>query len=132
MVTITEAQRRREREMVRKEVEKLQKGIQTLCQSTNPLGKIMDYVQVSNGCAVQIMIGGLWNHKLKTPTLMWRLQIVYRIYMYLTPWGLFLAEKIFPKNIFLTSQSGLIGAQQNIPLSVKWNSLLTYFIPDVY
>ena len=99
MVTITEAQRRREREMVRKEVEKLQKGIQTLCQSTNPLGKIMDYVQVSNGCA-QIMIGRLWNHKLKTPTLMWRLQIVYRIYMYLTPWGLFLAEKIFPKNIF--------------------------------
>ena len=49
MVTITEAQRRREREMVRKEVEKLQKGIQTLCQSTNPLGKIMDYVQVSSG-----------------------------------------------------------------------------------
>ena len=49
VVTITEAQRRREREMVRKEVEKLQKGIQTLCQSTNPLGKIMDYVQVSSG-----------------------------------------------------------------------------------
>ena len=49
VVTITEAQRRREREMVRKEVEKLQKGIQTLCQSTNPLGKIMDYVQVSTG-----------------------------------------------------------------------------------
>ena len=49
VVTITEAQRRREREMVRKEVEKLQKGIQTLCQSTNPLGKIMDYVQVNSG-----------------------------------------------------------------------------------
>ena len=72
---ITEAQRRKEREMVSKEVggreeggggihvhvqcsdiviscvylqiEKLQASIQTLCKSANPLGKIMDYVQVS-------------------------------------------------------------------------------------
>ena len=52
---ITEAQRRREREMVKKEVEKLQKGIQTLCQSTNPLGKIMDYVQASRPCKVLLL-----------------------------------------------------------------------------
>jgi TRAF3-interacting protein 1 len=73
---ISEAQRRKEREMVTKEVgrerggrerrgaaahvivlftdfdilpqiEKLQGSIQTLCKSANPLGKIMDYVQVT-------------------------------------------------------------------------------------
>lgn len=47
-VTITEAQRKRERELVQKEVSKLQNSIQSLCQTANPLGKIMDYVQVSN------------------------------------------------------------------------------------
>ena len=45
-VTITEAQRKRERELVQKEVSKLQFSIQSLCQTANPLGKIMDYVQV--------------------------------------------------------------------------------------
>ena len=45
-VTIDEAQRKRERVVVEKEVGKLQGSIQSLCQSANPLGKIMDYVQV--------------------------------------------------------------------------------------
>ena len=44
--TISEAQRKKERELVRKEVERLQASIQSLCQAANPLGKIMDYVQV--------------------------------------------------------------------------------------
>ncbi len=44
--TISEAQRRKEREMVSREIERLQSSIQTLCRSANPLGKIMDYVQV--------------------------------------------------------------------------------------
>lgn len=42
---ISEAQRKKERELVSKEIEKLQTSIQTLCKSANPLGKIMDYVQ---------------------------------------------------------------------------------------
>ncbi|KAL5508994.1 hypothetical protein EMCRGX_G004268 [Ephydatia muelleri] len=42
---ISEAQRKKERELVMKEVEKLQSSIQTLCKSANPLGRIMDYVQ---------------------------------------------------------------------------------------
>ena len=45
-VTITEAQIKRERELVQKEVSKLQNSIQSLSQTANPLGKIMDYVQV--------------------------------------------------------------------------------------
>lgn len=45
-VTITEAQRKRERELIEKEVSKLQSSIQSLSQTANPLGKIMDYVQV--------------------------------------------------------------------------------------
>lgn len=44
-VTITEAQRKRERELIEKEVSKLQSSIQSLSQTANPLGKIMDYVQ---------------------------------------------------------------------------------------
>ena len=46
-VSIDEAQRKREREGVEKEVKTLQESIQSLCQSANPLGKMMDYVQVS-------------------------------------------------------------------------------------
>ena len=46
VATISEAQRKKERELVRKEVERLQGSIQSLCQAANPLGKIMDYVQV--------------------------------------------------------------------------------------
>ena len=45
--TIDEAQRKREREGVEKEVKTLQQSIQSLCQSANPLGKMMDYVQAS-------------------------------------------------------------------------------------
>lgn len=44
---ISEAERRKQRELVAKEIEKLQSGIQALCRSTAPLGKIVDYVQVS-------------------------------------------------------------------------------------
>lgn len=44
---ISEAERRKQRELVAKEIEKLQSGIQALCRSTTPLGKIVDYVQVS-------------------------------------------------------------------------------------
>ena len=50
-VTIDEAQRKREREGIEKEVKTLQGSIQSLCQSANPLGKMMDYVQVHTvGC----------------------------------------------------------------------------------
>ena len=45
-VTIDEAQKKREREIIEKEVKTLQRSIQDLCQSANPLGKMMDYVQV--------------------------------------------------------------------------------------
>ena len=48
-VTIDEAQRKREREGMEKEVKTLQGSIQSLCQSANPLGKMMDYVQVHIG-----------------------------------------------------------------------------------
>ena len=37
--------RRKERELVQREVEKLRGAIQTLTRSANPLGKIMDYLQ---------------------------------------------------------------------------------------
>ncbi|XP_052805204.1 TRAF3-interacting protein 1-like isoform X3 [Mya arenaria] len=43
--TISDAQRRKQREAVQKEVDKLRGSIQTLTRSANPLGKIMDYVQ---------------------------------------------------------------------------------------
>lgn len=46
VATISEAQRKKERALVRKEVERLQGSIQSLCQTANPLGKIMDYVHV--------------------------------------------------------------------------------------
>lgn len=49
-VTIDEAQRMKEREGMEKEVKTLQGSIQSLCQSANPLGKMMDYVQVSFCC----------------------------------------------------------------------------------
>ncbi|XP_071154460.1 TRAF3-interacting protein 1-like isoform X3 [Mytilus edulis] len=42
---MSDAQRRKQREQVQKEVDKLRGSIQTLTRSANPLGKIMDYVQ---------------------------------------------------------------------------------------
>ena len=42
---MNDATRRKEREMVQKEIDKLKGTIQTLTRSANPLGKIMDFVQ---------------------------------------------------------------------------------------
>ncbi|XP_033625352.1 TRAF3-interacting protein 1-like isoform X1 [Asterias rubens] len=42
---VMDAARRKERERVQREVEKLSGAIQTLTRSANPLGKIMDYLQ---------------------------------------------------------------------------------------
>ncbi|XP_068803842.1 TRAF3-interacting protein 1 isoform X12 [Struthio camelus] len=43
--SVSEAARKKERDLVAKEIEKLQVSIQTLCRSSLPLGKIMDYIQ---------------------------------------------------------------------------------------
>ncbi|XP_053409344.1 TRAF3-interacting protein 1-like isoform X2 [Mercenaria mercenaria] len=43
--TLSDAQRRKQREAVQREIDKLRGSIQTLTRSANPLGKIMDYVQ---------------------------------------------------------------------------------------
>lgn len=43
--TVSDAQRRKQREAVQREIDKLRGSIQTLTRSANPLGKIMDYVQ---------------------------------------------------------------------------------------
>lgn len=43
--TVSEAARRKERDMVTREIERLRSSIQTVCRSTLPLGKIMDYIQ---------------------------------------------------------------------------------------
>ncbi|KAK3761461.1 hypothetical protein RRG08_045688 [Elysia crispata] len=42
---MSDAQRRKQREQVQKEVDKLRGSIQALTRSANPLGKVMDYVQ---------------------------------------------------------------------------------------
>ena len=42
---MSDAQRRKQRELVQKEVDKLRTSIQGLTRSANPLGKVMDYVQ---------------------------------------------------------------------------------------
>ncbi|NWY03224.1 MIPT3 protein, partial [Nothoprocta ornata] len=42
---VLEAARKKERDLVAKEIERLQVSIQTLCRSSLPLGKIMDYIQ---------------------------------------------------------------------------------------
>ncbi|BFZ22681.1 hypothetical protein BsWGS_25720 [Bradybaena similaris] len=42
---ISDAQRRKQREIVQKEVDKLRSSIQNLTRSANPLGKVMDYLQ---------------------------------------------------------------------------------------
>lgn len=42
---ISDAARRKERELAQKEIEKLRTSIQTLTRSANPLGKVMDYIQ---------------------------------------------------------------------------------------
>ncbi|XP_078259634.1 TRAF3-interacting protein 1 isoform X2 [Rhinoraja longicauda] len=42
---ISETARKKEKELVTKEIEKLRMSIQTLCRSALPLGKIMDYIQ---------------------------------------------------------------------------------------
>uniref|UniRef100_A0A8D0HI98 TRAF3-interacting protein 1 n=1 Tax=Sphenodon punctatus TaxID=8508 RepID=A0A8D0HI98_SPHPU len=42
---LSEATRRKEKDLVSKEIEKFQASIQTLCRSALPLGKIMDYIQ---------------------------------------------------------------------------------------
>ncbi|CAG5130888.1 unnamed protein product [Candidula unifasciata] len=42
---VSDAQRRKQREIVQKEVDKLRLSIQNLTRSANPLGKVMDYVQ---------------------------------------------------------------------------------------
>lgn len=42
---VSEAARKKERELVAKEMEKFRDSIQTLCRSAFTLGRIMDYVQ---------------------------------------------------------------------------------------
>ncbi|XP_069472116.1 TRAF3-interacting protein 1 isoform X4 [Ambystoma mexicanum] len=42
---ISETGRKKEKDLVSKEIEKLRTSIQTLCRSALPLGKIMDYIQ---------------------------------------------------------------------------------------
>ncbi|XP_067111306.1 TRAF3-interacting protein 1 isoform X2 [Osmerus mordax] len=42
---VSEASRRKERELVTREMERVRASIQTLCRSALPLGKIMDYLQ---------------------------------------------------------------------------------------
>ncbi|KAM8856846.1 TRAF3-interacting protein 1 isoform 1-T1 [Synchiropus picturatus] len=42
---VSEAARKKERELVTREIERLRSSIQTVCRSTLPLGKIMDYIQ---------------------------------------------------------------------------------------
>uniref|UniRef100_A0AAQ6IIF6 TRAF3-interacting protein 1 n=1 Tax=Anabas testudineus TaxID=64144 RepID=A0AAQ6IIF6_ANATE len=42
---VSEAARKKERDLVTKEIERLRSSIQTVCRSTLPLGKIMDYIQ---------------------------------------------------------------------------------------
>lgn len=43
--SVSEASRRKERELVAKEIDRLRSSIQTVCRSALPLGKIMDYIQ---------------------------------------------------------------------------------------
>lgn len=42
---VSEVSRKKERELVEKEIERLRSSIQTVCRSALPLGKIMDYIQ---------------------------------------------------------------------------------------
>uniref|UniRef100_UPI003AB0FF5F TRAF3-interacting protein 1 isoform X1 n=1 Tax=Centroberyx gerrardi TaxID=166262 RepID=UPI003AB0FF5F len=42
---VSEAARKKERDLVSREIERLRSSIQTVCRSTLPLGKIMDYIQ---------------------------------------------------------------------------------------
>ncbi|MBN3286546.1 MIPT3 protein, partial [Polyodon spathula] len=42
---VLEATKRKERDLVSREIEKLRSSIQTVCRSALPLGKIMDYIQ---------------------------------------------------------------------------------------
>lgn len=42
---VSEAARKKERDMVTREIERLRSSIQSVCRSTLPLGKIMDYIQ---------------------------------------------------------------------------------------
>ncbi|XP_044072005.1 TRAF3-interacting protein 1 isoform X2 [Siniperca chuatsi] len=42
---VSEAARKKERDVVTREIERLRSSIQTVCRSTLPLGKIMDYIQ---------------------------------------------------------------------------------------
>ncbi|XP_037645066.1 TRAF3-interacting protein 1 isoform X1 [Sebastes umbrosus] len=42
---VSEAARKKEQDMVTREIERLRSSIQTVCRSTLPLGKIMDYIQ---------------------------------------------------------------------------------------
>ena len=42
---VNDATRRKERELVRRDIDKLRTSIQTLTRSVNPLGKIFDFIQ---------------------------------------------------------------------------------------
>lgn len=42
---VLEATRKKERELVVREIERLRTSIQSVCRSALPLGKIMDYIQ---------------------------------------------------------------------------------------
>ncbi|XP_074551044.1 TRAF3-interacting protein 1 isoform X2 [Halichoeres trimaculatus] len=42
---VSEVARKKERDLVTREIERLRSSIQTVCRSTLPLGKIMDYIQ---------------------------------------------------------------------------------------
>lgn len=42
---MSEAARKKERDLVSREVERLRVSVQTVCRSALPLGRIMDYIQ---------------------------------------------------------------------------------------
>ncbi|CDQ98135.1 unnamed protein product, partial [Oncorhynchus mykiss] len=42
---VSEVSRKKERDLVSREIERLRSSIQTVCRSALPLGKIMDYIQ---------------------------------------------------------------------------------------
>ncbi|CAI8036158.1 Enhancer of polycomb homolog 2 [Geodia barretti] len=50
---VTPAQQRREMELVRKEMERLRGDIQLLCRYTNPMGRVMDYLQEDTDTMIQ-------------------------------------------------------------------------------
>ncbi|XP_075961261.1 TRAF3-interacting protein 1 isoform X3 [Anarhichas minor] len=86
---VSEAARKKERDMVTREIERLRSSIQTVCRSALPLGKIMDYIQEDMDAMQAELHTWRRENKEHAQALLQEQRKVIMIYIKLLPYAIF-------------------------------------------